>query len=90
MTSEPEATDPLSRLAKYGCTACHSVDTKVVGPSFKDVAAKYRGRADTAQMLEQKVRDGGAGVWGDIPMPPNPAVPDAELHAIVQWVLTTR
>ena len=88
--SQPEAADPLSKLAKYGCTACHAVDTKVVGPSFKDVAAKYQGRGDAAQMLEQKVRDGGAGVWGDIPMPPNPAVPDAELHAIVQWVLTSR
>ena len=58
--------------------------------SFKDVAAKYRGRGDAAQVLEQKVRNGGTGVWGDIPMPPNPAVPDAELHAIVQWVLTSR
>jgi cytochrome c len=86
--SESQATDPSSRLAKYGCTACHSVDMKVVGPSFKDVAARYKGRGDAAQMLEQKIRDGGAGAWGDIPMPPNPAVPDAELHAIVQWVLT--
>ena len=77
--SQPEAADPSSKLAKYGCTACHAVDTKVVGPSFKDVAARYQGRADAAQMLEQKVRDGGAGVWGDIPMPPNPAVPDADL-----------
>jgi len=87
--SEPEGTDPSSRLAKYGCTACHSVDTKGVGPAFKDVAAKYRGRADAAQMLEQKVRNGGAGVWGDIPMPPNSAVPDTELQAIVQWVLAS-
>jgi len=90
VVSSSEATDPSSRLAQYGCTACHSLDTKVVGPSFKDVAAKYRGRGDAVQVLEQKVRNGGAGVWGDIPMPPNPAVPDAELHAIVQWVLTSR
>jgi cytochrome c len=88
--SEPEATDLSSRLAKYGCTVCHSVDTKVVGPSFKDIAARYRGRSDAVQMLEQKIRNGGGGVWGDIPMPPNPAVPDAELHAIVQWVLASR
>ncbi len=87
--SQPEAADPLSKLAKYGCTACHSVDTKGVGPAFKDVAAKYRGQKDAAQMLEQKVRNGGAGVWGEIPMPPNPAVPDAELHGIVQWILTS-
>jgi cytochrome c len=89
IASQPEAADPLSRLAKYGCTACHALDTKVVGPSFKEVAAKYQGRGDAAQMLEQKVRNGGAGVWGDIPMPPNPAVPDTELHAIVQWILTS-
>jgi cytochrome c len=88
--SQQEPADPASRLAKYGCTACHSVATKGVGPAFKDVAARYQGRADAAQMLERKVRNGGAGVWGDIPMPPNPAVPDAELQAIVQWVLTLR
>jgi cytochrome c551/c552 len=87
--SEPEAADPMSKLATYGCTACHSVDTKGVGPAFKDVAARYQGRGDAAQLLEQKVRNGGSGAWGDIPMPPN-AVPDAELHAIVQWVLTSR
>jgi cytochrome c len=88
--SQPEAADPSSRLAKYGCTACHSVDTKGVGPAFKDVAAKYRGQSDAAPMLEQKIRNGGAGVWGDVPMPPNPAVPDAELKTIVQWILTSR
>ena len=88
--SREESADPSSRLATYGCTACHSVDTKGVGPAFKDVAAKYRGRSDAAPMLEQKIRNGGAGVWGDVPMPPNPAVPDAELRAIVQWVLTAR
>ena len=88
--SQAESADPSSRLAKYGCTACHSVDTKGVGPAFKDVAAKYRGRGDAAQMLEQKIRNGGAGVWGDVPMPPNPAVPDAELRAIVQSVLASR
>jgi cytochrome c len=90
VASQPQATDPSGRLARYGCIACHSVDTKVVGPSFRDVAAKYRGRSDAAQMLEEKVHNGGGGVWGDIPMPPNPTVPDAELHAIVQWVLTSR
>jgi cytochrome c len=80
---------PDQMPAKYGCTACHAVDHKVVGPAFKDVAAKYRGK-DVEATLVEKVKNGGAGVWGQVPMPPNPQVPDPDLHAIVKWILTLK
>lgn len=81
---------PEQMLMKYGCTACHAVDHKVVGPSFQDVAKKYRGQSGAEAHLTEKVRTGGAGVWGDIPMTPNPQVPDADLHTLVKWVLTLK
>lgn len=72
---------------KYNCLACHQVDKKVVGPAYKDVAKKYKGNAGAEAMLIQKVKKGGAGVWGPIPMPPNTAVPDADVKALVEWIL---
>ena len=83
------AVAPDQLPAKYGCTGCHAVDHKVVGPSFNDVAAKYRGQ-DVEAALTEKIRKGGSGVWGQIPMTPNPQVPDADLHAIVRWILTLK
>jgi len=83
------AVAPDQLPAKYGCTGCHAVDHKVVGPSFNDVAAKYRGQ-DVEAALTEKIRKGGSGVWGQIPMVPNPQVPDADLHAIVRWILTLK
>jgi len=80
---------PEEMPEKYGCTACHAVDHKVVGPAFKDVAAKYKGQ-DVESQLAQKVKNGGSGVWGQTPMVPNPQVPDADLHAIVKWILTLK
>ena len=75
-------------LAKSsGCLTCHATDTKKMGPSFKDIAAKYKGQVDAVAKLSDKVRKGGAGVWGPIPMPPNAAVPDADIKALVAWVL---
>jgi len=71
---------------KYNCLACHAVDKKSVGPAYKDVAKKYKGQNVAAQ-LEQKVKKGGGGVWGQVPMPPNPAVPDADLKKLVDWIL---
>lgn len=70
---------------KSGCLACHAVDKKMVGPAYQDVAKKYTA-ADEA-MLFDKVRKGGKGVWGPIPMPPNAAVKDADLHTLIKWVL---
>jgi cytochrome c551/c552 len=77
-------------LAKYACTACHTVDTKVIGPSFAEVAAKYRGQKDVLQKLAEKVRNGGSGAWGQIPMPPNPSLPDKDLHTIIEWILALK
>jgi cytochrome c len=88
--AEAEASvSPEQMPAKYGCTACHAVDRKVIGPAFKDVAAKYRGK-DVEATLVEKVKQGGSGVWGQVPMTPNPQVPDEDLHAIVKWVLALK
>src|SRR4051794_30847422 len=75
---------------KHNCLACHAVDKKVVGPSYKDVAAKYRGDKSAEAKLADKVKKGGVGVWGQIPMPPNAAVPDADIHALVKWILSQK
>jgi len=83
------AVAPDQMPAKYGCTGCHAVDHKVVGPSFNDVAAKYRGQ-DVEAALVEKIRKGGSGVWGQIPMTPNPQVPERELHTIVKWILSLK
>lgn len=72
---------------KYNCTACHSPDKKMVGPAYKDVAAKYKGDAGAAAKLAEKVKKGGSGVWGPVPMPPNANVPDADIKTLVDWVL---
>ena len=75
---------------KHACTACHAIDKKLVGPGYKEVAAKYRGNAKAQAMLEEKVKKGGVGVWGQVPMPPNAAVPDADVKALVKWVLSLK
>jgi cytochrome c len=76
-------------LTKYNCQACHTVDKKLVGPSYKEVAAKYAGDAGAAAKLEQKIKNGGSGVWGQIPMPPN-NVPDADLKTLTEWILAQK
>lgn len=75
---------------KKNCMACHQVDKKVLGPAFKDVAAKYNGQADAADKLAAKVQKGGVGVWGNIPMPANPQVNEAEAKQLVGWILTLK
>lgn len=74
---------------KGGCLACHAKDKKLVGPAFKDVAAKYQGDAAAPGKLFDKVRKGGSGNWGPIPMPPNGAdkIPDADLKNVIAWIL---
>src|SRR5216684_1483549 len=67
---------------KHGCLACHKTDQKLVGPSYKDVAAKYSADKGAEAKLVEKVKKGGVGTWGQIMMPANPAVPDADLHAL--------
>lgn len=73
-----------------GCTACHSVDKKLVGPAFKDVAAKYRDNKGAEDALVKKVKAGGQGVWGDVPMPPNGHVKDDDIKKLVHWVLSLK
>ena len=72
------------------CMACHAVDKKLVGPSYKDVAKKYAGDAKAADMLATKIVKGGSGVWGAVPMPANPQVSEAEARSLVKWVLATK
>ena len=78
-------------LAKSkNCMACHAVANKVVGPAYKDVAAKYAGQADAEDKLTQKVLKGGSGVWGAVPMPANNQVSEAEARTLVKWVLSLK
>jgi len=73
---------------KHACFACHAVDKKLVGPSYKDVAAKYKGDKGSEARLFDKVKKGSQGTWGQVPMPPNTAVPDADVRALVKWILS--
>jgi cytochrome c len=75
---------------KSGCMTCHGVDKKVIGPSFKDIAAKYKGNAKAEAELFTKVKQGGKGNWGDIPMPPNAHVKDDDIRTLVKWVLSQK
>lgn len=75
---------------KSSCTACHAVDKKVVGPAFKEVAAKYKGDAKAEAMLVEKVKKGGVGTWGQVPMPPNASVKDEDIKTLVKWVLSLK
>ena len=77
----------LELAQKNACTACHAVDKKVVGPAYKEVAAKYKGNAKAQAMLEEKVKKGGVGTWGQVPMPPNANVKDEDVKTLVKWIL---
>lgn len=72
---------------KSACLSCHGVDKKIVGPAYKDVAAKYKGDKTAEAKLVEKVKKGGSGVWGAIPMPPNAQVKDDDIKTLVKWVL---
>ncbi|MEY3220395.1 MAG: hypothetical protein RIT27_1752 [Pseudomonadota bacterium] len=84
-----QASDELAK--KHNCLACHKVDAKLVGPAYKDVAAKYKGADEkTVAGLYEKVKKGGSGVWGQIPMPPNPNVSDDDIKTLVSWILAAK
>lgn len=72
---------------KSNCMSCHAVDKKMVGPAFIDISKKYAGDKDAAKMLAAKIKGGSKGVWGQIPMPPNAAVKDADAEALAKWIL---
>ena len=82
------AVDELHK--KYSCTACHMDDKQLVGPAYNAVAAKYKTDKDAVKKLSEKIRKGGMGVWGPVPMPPNPTPTDAEVTAMVETVLKTK
>jgi cytochrome c len=82
--------DGKALLQKSGCTACHAVDKKVIGPAYNDVAAKYKGDAAAPAKLAEKVKKGGSGVWGPVPMPPNAAVKDDDIKKMVAYILSLK
>ncbi len=89
LSSAPAFADEAMAKAK-NCMACHMVAKKLVGPAYKEVAAKYAGDAGAEAMLISKVQKGGVGTWGKVPMPPNPQVNEAEAKALVDWVLSLK
>lgn len=89
LVSLPAMADTGADLAKKNnCMSCHGVDKKIIGPAFKDVAKKYKGNADAVAQLSKKVKDGGSGVWGPIPMSPNKTISDADIKVMVEYVLS--
>ena len=80
----------LALAASKNCMACHAVDKKLVGPSYKDVAAKYKSDKAAPEKLTAKVIKGGGGVWGAVPMPANPQVNDADAKKLVVWILSQK
>ena len=87
LTALPVQASP-ELAAKSKCMTCHQVDKKVLGPSFKEIAAKYKGDKTAEAKLVEKVKKGGVGAWGQIPMPANAQVSDADVKALVKWILS--
>lgn len=87
VTGVAAAQAPADLLQKNGCTACHAIDKKVIGPAYNDVSVKYKGDAAAAAKLMTKVKQGGAGVYGPIPMPPQTQVSDADLKTMITYIL---
>jgi cytochrome c len=84
-----QASEELAK--KHLCTTCHvTKGAKTIGPAYVDVAKKYAGQKDAEAKLAEKVKKGGTGVWGQVPMPPNPSVPDGDLKTLVKWVLSVK
>ncbi len=86
--ADPKAAEAIARNS--GCLACHTPDKKLVGPSYKEVADRYRNDKTAEAKLVKKVKEGGKGAWGDIPMSPNAHVKDEDIKTIVQWILTIK
>ena len=86
--ADAKAAEALAKAS--GCLACHTVDKKLVGPSYRDIAAKYRKDKAAEANLVKKVKAGGKGAWGDVPMPPSAHVKDADIKTLVQWILSIK
>ena len=87
LTGTTSAFADVALATSKNCMACHAVDKKLVGPSYKDVAAKYEGRSDAVEKLTSKIMKGGSGVWGPVPMPANTQVNAAEAAKLTTWIL---
>jgi cytochrome c len=85
LASPARANEDLAK--KYQCLACHQTDKKLIGPAYREVAKKYKGQADAAVKMAEKIRKGSTGVWGPVPMPANDKVPDADAKTLAEWVL---
>jgi cytochrome c len=83
----PTAHASKELLQKHGCTGCHTINLKLVGPAFKDVAIKYRGQRGNVDYLAGKIKNGGKGVWGQVPMLPNPKLTEAESKQLAAYIL---
>jgi len=90
LTLSATASADQALAQKNACMSCHSVDKKIVGPAYKDVAKKYAGDKTAEAKLLAKVKAGGKGVWGEVPMPPNPQVSDADAKKIIAWILSLK
>lgn len=90
LVASPAAFASLDLAQKKNCMACHATDKKLVGPSYKDVAAKYAKDKDAYKKLAEKIVKGGSGVWGPVPMPANAQVTPAEAEQLANWVLTLK
>ena len=86
-TSAASSTDAMNIARKNACMGCHAVDRKLVGPSFQQIAGKYKGDAQAQARLETKVKDGGSGVWGVLPMPSHRSMNGADIKTVVGWIL---
>lgn len=82
-----DAGKAMDLASKNACTGCHAVDKKLVGPSYQDVAARYKGQKDAAATLVKIVKAGGSGTWGNIPMPPNAGISEADAKIVIEWIL---
>ena len=83
----PDSAAALSIVQKNNCLSCHAVDSQVVGPAYREIAKKYHGDTTAPDKLFAKVRNGGAFVWGEVPMPANHSISDADLRTVIAWIL---
>jgi cytochrome c len=90
LSSNPDYQKGVELIAKSDCLTCHKTDTKVIGPAYKDVAAKYENTAANVSLLASKIMKGGTGVWGQIPMTPHAAMSEADATALAKYVLLLR
>lgn len=79
----------LELATKSQCTACHAVDKKIVGPGFQEIAKKYKGTSDAQTKLTESIRNGGSGKWGQVPMPAQPSLSEADAKVLAAWVMST-